>query len=321
MKRGNSSRTNKMTIKSTNYSSHEKLVPGFRTKKQTTSVRSFDYKQASPKDYEVTPLNGRGKKRLEPNNYHLTLNEVQYGHRRLISSGSNSKRTIVPNLNSDYVVPCHRLTKCNRNSKEFDFISKVDNEPPKRKKTNPKVYTSQCFNYKQNPKRPNCLRKPRTPFEQYTTTTQIAHLPGGIKRNSSDISDDSLPLKKNYSSTSYRRKQINDYNTNVACLPGCNLNPVNHTFRKFSANKNRTSIELEKENTLANSMDNMKPYRPAGRFKNLNDGKGKKFINLEQWKKDYYGKMEKLFNHVNKGNVPPRKTYGVYKNESHFQFI
>jgi hypothetical protein len=57
----------------------------------------------------------------------------------------------------------------------------------------------------------------------YDTTTQIVHLPGGVKRSNTLINDDGSnnPSKNNQS---YHTKVLKDYNSNISCLPGSKIN-------------------------------------------------------------------------------------------------
>jgi hypothetical protein len=60
-------------------------------------------------------------------------------------------------------------------------------------------------------------------YKLYDTTTQIVHLPGGVKRSNTMINDDNSnnPYKNN---ESYHTKVLRDYNSNISCLPGSKIN-------------------------------------------------------------------------------------------------
>jgi hypothetical protein len=65
-------------------------------------------------------------------------------------------------------------------------------------------------------------------------------LPGGIKRESSQINDDTKPIMRN--NYAFTAKMAKDYNSNVSCLP-CRLenNPVPRAFSP-SRNYQKTDI-------------------------------------------------------------------------------
>jgi hypothetical protein len=57
-------------------------------------------------------------------------------------------------------------------------------------------------------------------FKMYDKTTQIVSLPGGLKRDSDQIKDDTKPVVR--SNVAFGVKMTKDYNSNIACLP-CRL--------------------------------------------------------------------------------------------------
>ena len=127
------------------------------------------------------------------------LEEIKNGHKRQISlSSTDSKRTLIPTLNVEYMPFSRRAgSKFNKESKGFGFISNIELDVPK-KKTNPRCFESQVFNYKKNPKKPDFLmKKKRTPYQKYSTTSQIVNLPGCVKRKTTEISDDSREIQRN----------------------------------------------------------------------------------------------------------------------------
>lgn len=316
--------SNKKTgYKTTIQSSNENVNICTRTQRPILSVYSFDYKSAKPRPIETTILEGKFKRKIG-NKYNKECDtEITYRHRKKVlntSNNSDSRRTLIPSLNTETERKINPKPNFNKESKGFAYISKIDIISPK-KKTNPKIYESQCFDYKKNPKKPFCLtKKPKCQFLRYSTTTQIVHLPGGLKRDANDIRDDDIPLRKNFSSISFKRREKNDINSNISCLPGCRINTISQTFRKFSGQKNLSSIEYERNLSNDKSKNMYGKYRAAGRLRKINEGKGKKYINLKQWKKDYYQKLGNLFNHINTGNIK-LKRYGNYKNQSHFDFM
>ncbi|MCQ2816181.1 MAG: hypothetical protein MJ252_02835 [archaeon] len=151
--------------------------------------------------------------------------------------------------------------KFNTESNGFDLISKVE-EKVKRSPTNPKVYKSNVGidpNY--IPPKQRRVRMP-TQFDKYIRTSQITNLPGGVKRENTDINDNlSNNEEKKNNSEWFRYKTVNDYQSNVACLPGSKIN--NDTPRKFIL---RTSTRKYQSNQIFDSNahnlteDNIKPH-------------------------------------------------------------
>ena len=83
-------------------------------------------------------------------------------------------------------------------------------------------------------------------YSSYGKTTQIVNLPGGVKRNASDINDDGDVSKikaiNKWDKPSYNTKVCKDYKSNVECLPGTGTIMVgidrdNNTKRRTISNK------------------------------------------------------------------------------------
>ena len=60
-------------------------------------------------------------------------------------------------------------------------------------------------------------------YKLYDNTTQIIHLPGGVKRTNKLINDDNS-INPYRNTESYQTKVIRDYNSNISCLPGSKIN-------------------------------------------------------------------------------------------------
>ena len=106
----------------------------------------------------------------------------------------------------------------------------------KRRCANPNVYKSFSFEKIYNNSQAAAkdsgsineyVYKPSTKAGQYSSygkTTQIVHLPGGVKRNVKDINDDGdiskLRAINKWDKPSYNTKVCKDYKSNVECLPG-----------------------------------------------------------------------------------------------------
>lgn len=334
----------KSTFFTTTRNQSSQNYPDRRKRPAPITLGHFNYKRAPPKDFEVTALTGKGKKRVPSQSFKESTEEIKYGHKRNVSSlsylSSNSKRTICPYLNTEPIKQIKTRDISNKDSKEFSYISLIDlYSNNKKKKTNPRCYQSQCFDYNSKPIKEHFYKGVHTPYQKFTSTTQIYNLPGGTKRHQNDILDDTLPVKKNRRSKSFQLKTKNEYNSNVSCLPGVKINPIHHIYRRYSARKNQSSIERSAERdeeisralTLSENERTISPYSsyrslktiPAGCYntKDSNIGKGKRFVNLSQWKNNYYRKLKKLFNHVNPGDgrTTCKKSYGIYKNKSHFK--
>lgn len=307
----------KSAFKSTFQSSNDYFVNNIKHKRKISDTHVN--KLMSPdKLYQTINLDGTSKRRVGSKYNQESKEEIKYSRKKRVEIPClkyNSMRTLIPNLDSDIIKPFTPKANFNKESKEFSYISKVDITQPKRK-LNPKCYKSQCFMYKKNPQKPNCLSSRKSQFIKYSTTTQIVNLPGGTKRLGTDIKDDCS--RRNYSFSNLRRKY--NINSNIACLPGCTINPVSRSVRKFSGRKNQSSFDYQNKvnNDILSHCNNR--YKAAGKIFKDAPKRGKKLIDLTQWKNDYYSKLTKLYNNVNYGNCC-YNNFRVYKNQSHFNFI
>lgn len=124
----------------------------------------------------------------------------------------------------------HRPVRCkssnhlryNQESSGFAYISNVPNEQ-NRRPTNPRIYKSFVLTDSAKPEPYHRKLKP-TDFKKYDTTTQIANLPGAIKRTSNEINDNYKPSVIPNQSESHLRRVNREYNSNIACLPGSKIN-------------------------------------------------------------------------------------------------
>lgn len=303
-----------------------------KKKSDKINLQSFDYQHPDVKPFLTNPLSGRWKtyhhEKCNSQEADLFRANTKHSKHQSINPLNNydSKRTLIPNYNTetDSSSTYRRESKFNKESKEFGYISSIDIFKPK-KKTNSKCYSSSVFDFTSKPRKPDFMQKNRSTFTKYNVTTQIENLPGCVKRQKTDINDDDCSFKRSRSYQSFQTKTKYDHNTNISCLPGCKINPEKRTFRKFSGQKNKSSIEVEKDNYLLRSIEYKNHYRSAGKIMAGNENRGKKFVNLQQWKKDYYAQIKKLFNNVktNNGvNGEVRTKFNKrYKNQSQIKFI
>ena len=258
---------------------------------------NFNYKKATPKQDQIIILNGKFKKKFP----HQTFSE----ERKIFSAKNllklpNSKRTINPELNDE---PSKRTIthasspttyRFNTESSEFNYISNVDNTLP-RKKSNPRLYKSSCFDFYSPIASTRRVAKP-TLLDKYTKTTQIMNLPGGVKRSTEDINDDEKRIRSMSGNTmreSYQKRVINDHNSNVACLPGCTINTVSSRGRRFNGKKNE-------EHNIFCIGNNRKDVNNTYQKKKIN--------NIIVYDSKYFGHK-----------LPERKGKQGYHNESHFK--
>lgn len=145
----------------------------------------------------------------------------------------DSKRTLVPQLNYEpsKIVRSKSSLHLNKTEDSNNFkiaISQqnyTENEQLKEKskqRLNNKTYISNVLT-NQNECSPYV--KPTIKFNEYSKynrTTQITYLPGGAKRNDTDISDDQTQIRNKIQRTSGKtlQKKIDvDYKSNISCLP------------------------------------------------------------------------------------------------------
>lgn len=268
------------------------------TEKLIKDLMNFNYKKATPKQEQIVILNGKFKRKCP----HQTFSE----ERKIFSAKNilklpDSKRTINPELNNETSkrTITHATSptsyRFNTESNEFNYISNVDNKLP-RKKSNPRLYKSSCFDFYSPCASSRRVLKP-TLLDKYTKTTQIMNLPGGIKRNDDDINDDEKRIRSMSGNTireSYRKRVINDHNSNVACLPGCKINTVRSRGRRYNGKKNEDNNIF----CIGNKKD----------VNTISTTTQKKKINNIVYDSKYFGQT-----------IPERKGKQGYHNESHFK--
>lgn len=233
-----------------------------------TSTNSSKIKDKAPafQTQKIFEITGKQKKHLPPHN----SNEIKKFNRIKLKIFPNSNRVLIPEENKEIQkqkLHSNSTNKFNSESNQFAYISNVDYNI-KKKPMSP--YGRETFSFKQEEgtKNNNCTSLKRgnkqTPYGSYSTTTQIVNLPGGIKRNDNEIKDDrrrSLPANRGEEKQreSYKAKIVNDYYTNISCLPGCPYNQ--RTFykedvplRKQFNNRSQSDIfNLKKEQSIQNS--------------------------------------------------------------------
>lgn len=157
----------------------------------------------------------------------------------------NSKRVLVPNgypPENNKNLRKKQFSHFNRNSQDFDYISKVDYKVRRRP---PSCSVKETFDFKSynsnqgyNPKLPKRQNR-NTPFTNYSYTSQIYMLPGCVKRQEKEIYDDAKEIKsyenKVKNRVCYQAKLNNDYYTNIACLPGPPLNNDQRELKRCSS--------------------------------------------------------------------------------------
>lgn len=237
----------------------------------------------------------------DENNNDINTNNQKISHRNIFNKKSLSQAK----QNKQY-------THHPQEENNFAFISNVDYKIKTKPPTNNNIESFDFKNERTNiaipiPKRSNRI----TPFTNHSTTTQIVNLPGGIKRIQPEQNDESRNKLQNankYNSYSNKAKIINEYNTNIQCLPGCPFNekPIykeDIPKRRMFSNKSRSDI------FNLNTID-------QERTRQISANKGGRKVFPEQQK---YGKE---YNTIN-CNIEPfggiRRT--VYKNKSNVQLI
>jgi hypothetical protein len=110
-------------------------------------------------------------------------------------------------------------------------------------------------------------------FKQYDKTTQIMNLPGGLKRDSEQIKDDTKPIIR--SNVAFNAKVSRDYNSNISCLP-CKLENI-PASRPHTATRNyqKSDIFNTQREVPVNSFNqcnrnkNIRDFKESGNEKRL----------------------------------------------------
>lgn len=221
----------------------------------TTSTKATQRIPAFQKGEQIYEITGKRKKYFpipeskEISKFsRITIKKFPNSNRVLLDDEKTSSESRKRQGNSS--------AKFNEESKQFSYISNVDYKIKRRPvssfsresydfqnlndpKNNIKTYISESTTRRGNK---------TTPFDNYSTTTQIANLPGGVKRKNDEIKDDSSFSQKRIKlSESYKAKIVNDYNTNISCLPGCPYNPktvCTDDIRKRRVFNNRSQSDI-----------------------------------------------------------------------------
>ena len=277
-------------------SQNNKLTTSSSFSRVRTRTPSFQ----KDKIFEIT---GREKKHI---NIHESKEIKKFSNIKL-KNFPNSNRVLIPEKNEKIYHRPSSSSKFNSESSQFAYISNVDYNI-RQKPLSPT--SRESYDFKQSQKN-NVMTLKRgnkqTPFGNYSTTTQIVNLPGGVKRNYNDIKDDTKRVFVDYERgaqtqrESYRAKIMNDYNTNISCLPGC---PYNEK-------------KCYKEDI---------PLR-----KQFNNRSQSDIFNLKEEKQPSSNKGKLLFNMSHKRIFPEKNNTGsqiktngikrIYNNQSNFSFV
>jgi len=104
-----------------------------------------------------------------------------------------------------------------------------------------------------------------TPLYIYNKTTQIVHLPGGVKREASLINDNQSfrnhQMKSSQSNKSLSFKITREYRSNVMCLPARNYNSqVRDLDMPNEKSVNKFKDKHDMENSFYNILSNQMPH-------------------------------------------------------------
>ena len=196
-----------------------------RNKKLTVSS-SFSHLKPQTRTYQNSQLfmiTGREKKHIRIND----SKEIKRFNNINLKRLPNSNRVLIPESNEQPKQNHHRpfsSCKFNSDSSQFAYISNVD-YTVKQRPLSPTNRESHDFSNTRHCYISLKRKSKETPFTNYSTTTQIVNLPGGVKRK--EINDDRTHKISN-NSNSYKAKIKNDYNTNISCLPGCPYNEMKY---------------------------------------------------------------------------------------------
>lgn len=291
--------------KSTSKTDTKSILSTKATSKKIITTDSFDYRKSEFKGSFIFDLKKNYKRRVkEP----ICLQRKFFRTIKLHRT-PDSRRTIQPELSTERIRPYtpsqESFRKFNRESPNFNYISNVGYNPSPRR-TPLSLRTSFSSNFTEQTSRTHR----ETPFEKYTTTTQIYSLPGGVKRNAKEIRDDERILRKFRGLISarecYKRKVQNEHNTNIACLPGCRLNYYRTLFRRYNGKKNEGGRNILEWNQTIN---NLTINRTLSTQNYSNIRTGKRMVSPETFNnKNAFGRQPLT------ALASPRR----YHNESHF---
>ena len=186
-----------------------------------TASTSFSHLKPQSKTYQNSQLfmiTGREKKHIRIKD----SNEIKRFNRINLKKLPNSNRVLIPESSEQPKTINRPFSSCkfNTDSSQFAYISNVD-YTVRKKPLSPTIRESHDFTNTKHSYISLKRKSKETPYTNYSTTTQIVNLPGGVKRK--DINDDRNHRAMN-TSNSYKVKIKNDYHTNISCLPGCPYN-------------------------------------------------------------------------------------------------
>jgi len=211
------------------------------------------------------------------------------------------------------VAPPRRSASAQRNPGTFDsLINRTDNESSIthcRKAPNKKVYKSSVLT--EGADDGNRSRKVigEGEFNVYNKTTQIVTLPGGVKRNSSEINDDNRNYEKNQES--YNVKLRKDYSSKIACLPSTLKNDEPIVFRTKGA-QNHSKRE--------NTHNIFSTYNTVTTTNNSNYTQAYTYTSNNVITGHYSSNKENTFNVSNKRCEKDRKIFGTSNDEKKLVF-
>ena len=126
-------------------------------------------------------------------------------------------------------------------------------------------------------------------FTHYKTTTQIVNLPGGVKRNQSDINDDKTMMeikpKGKLIHPSFSLKVEGDFKSNISCLP--------NSMTKNYKDKNKINNYYYNDNWNKRNKNYFNTSNLRKKIETINDNKSESQIddysqNLNKGRKSFY---------------------------------
>ncbi len=269
----------------------------------------------------------------------------------------NSKRTLIPSyqpINNQEIINhkafSYYSNKFNSNSVGPDFIPNEEAPVYMQRKSAAQIMqeSAQPRNIRQL--KPNLLHK------KYVESSQISNIPGpdimkrfeinnklyedkrhSIAYNRTSYENKNLKRKNSYicrnnDIESFQRKVFRDYNSNIACLPGVNINEKEkmRTLVATNSKKNEShisfGIEENKDNNRVNKYDYNKKYykrnyipRPAscsGKRIFRDKNKESNFINNDE----NDGKIMNSKNYNTNNSINNNQKYMVNRNRSQIIF-
>ena len=223
--------------------------------KNNNQPRNWDY-QKPPNEIKPQFLTGKSKKFGLP--HPLNDHEISPFRKIKLHQQPDSRRTLM----TEYA-PIN-YTKPLKKKSDINFFTSFNNcEIPKKKRANTNIYNNNfSLDNKDNHKYLNVNPDPdfyedlktkkrqlkTSMYNKYKNASQIINLPGGIKRNSSEINDDKYAICKLQNdkilagNNLFVNKYMNDYCSNIACLT------LNKTKELTTIYENKYKIKNHGEN-------------------------------------------------------------------------